>query len=483
MLFNSKVFAAFGVLVFGLYYSLGDRGRLWLLFACSYLFYGFWDPQLCTLIFLSTCVDFLCGKSIAASDDDKVRKRWLWLSLAVNLGMLGFFKYADFFIAEFCWVANQVGWSLASDDWMLNLILPVGISFYTFQTMSYTIDIYRKDIQPEPSFLRFAIYVAFFPQLVAGPVERAPHLLPQFRRPFRMSREMVYEGVFLILLGFIKKVVIADRIARAIEPFYEEAATNGAEAAIAMLLFTCQIYVDFSSYSDIAIGLGLLLGYNIRPNFNLPFVVPSIPERWRRWHISMSHWFRDYIFIPLGGSRKGEWRTQVNILMVMFLSGLWHGASNNFLVWGLLNGGTMVSHKLLRRPLRFLSRNAERTWLTKWSYYYLCCWVTFCTIASINIFFRCPDWPIAKSYVSAIYLSGVQPYLDYFAALDQVPDNVGWSCLWVLLVFLAHESQRWLDLKTKILGNRVLWAAWCAGAFWLIVTFGISGPQFIYYQF
>ena len=483
MLFNSKVFIAFALVVFGLYYALDDKRKLWLLFAASYTFYGFWDPLLLGLIFLSTCVDFVCGREIHRTGQALKRKLWLWLSLGTNLGLLGFFKYYDFFVSEFAEAAQLVGFSgIVADSFMLNLILPVGISFYTFQTMCYTIDIYRREVEPEPSFLRFGIYVAFFPQLVAGPVERAPHLLPQFSRPFRMSRSMVYEGVFLVLLGFIKKVVVADRIAKFIEPYYERLADNGPEAAIAMMLFTTQIYVDFSSYSDIAIGLGLLLGYHIRPNFNLPFVVPSIPERWRRWHISMSHWFRDYIFIPLGGSRKGPVRTQVNIMAVMFLSGLWHGASNNFVMWGLLNGSTMVSHKLLLRPLRFLSGIAETTWLTKWVYYYICCFVTYCTISSINIFFRSPDWETAKSFVRAIYLSGLDPWIHFFTELD-IPGPLLDGIAWTLVVFFVHELQRWGDLKSKILGNRAIWAVTCAAMFWFVVTFGISGPEFIYYQF
>ncbi|MBC8455036.1 MAG: MBOAT family protein [Deltaproteobacteria bacterium] len=348
MLFNSKIFVVFMLLVLSVYYTLSDRMKIWFLLVMSYVFYGFWDPRLCSLIMLSTVVDYWCGRKLgglAVEDRRRRGKPWLWLSLAVNLGLLGFFKYYDFFVTEFVHAAGWVGLALSADRYLLNLVLPVGISFYTFQTMAYSIDLYRGDlVKPEKHFGRFALYVAFFPQLVAGPVERAPHLLPQFSRPFRMSPGMVREGIFMVLLGFVKKVVIADRLARVIEPFYENHAESTVDAAAAMLLFTCQIYVDFSSYSDIAIGLGLLLGYNIRPNFNLPFVVPSIPERWRRWHLSMSHWFRDYIFIPLGGSRKGQLRTQINIMAVLFLSCLWHGSSNNFVVLGPLNGATMVSH-------------------------------------------------------------------------------------------------------------------------------------------
>jgi D-alanyl-lipoteichoic acid acyltransferase DltB (MBOAT superfamily) len=487
MLFNSKIFVAFLIVVLSFYYLLNDRMKIWFLLVMSYVFYGFWDPHLCALIMLSTVVDYHCGRRLGALEPALRKtqgKGWLWLSLAVNLGLLGFFKYYDFFIEEFIHAAGWVGMNMDADQYLLRLVLPVGISFYTFQTMAYTIDLYRGDIEKaETHFGRFALYVAFFPQLVAGPVERAPHLLPQFSRPFRLSRSMVREGIFLILLGFVKKVVIADRLARAIEPFYEAHAVDSVEAAAAMLLFTCQIYVDFSSYSDIAIGLGLLLGYNIRPNFNLPFVVPSIPERWRRWHISMSHWFRDYIFIPLGGSRKGTVRTQVNIMAVMFLSGLWHGASNNFVMWGLLNGLTMVSHKVLLKPLRVVSGAMERTTVSRVGYYYLCCWVTFCTIASINIFFRCPDWETAKSFVDAIFLSGVDSYWKFALKPRRLDSDLFNSFGWVLLVFLAHEGQRYFNLREVILKNHKVWMGVCLFFFWWIINFGITGPEFIYYQF
>lgn len=488
MLFNSKIFVTFLAVVLLVYYQLSDRAKIGFLLVMSYVFYGFWDPILCSLIALSTFVDFFCGRNIARvtaqhGEAHPHRRYWLFLSLAVNLGLLGFFKYADFFIQEFIFAANLVGVPLSPDDYLLNLILPVGISFYTFQTMAYTIDIYRQKIKPEPSFWRFALYVSFFPQLVAGPVERAEHLLPQFSRPFRLSREMVREGIFLILLGFIKKVVIADRLARYIEPSFERMATNSADAASAMLLFTTQIYVDFSSYSDIAIGLGLLLGYHIRPNFNLPFVVPSIPERWRRWHISMSHWFRDYIFIPLGGSRRGKVRTQINILIVMFLSGLWHGASNNFLVWGILNGLTMVGHRLIRTPLGWISGFMNHNPITRIGYFYICCFVTYCMIASINIFFRCPDWPTALSYVDAIFLSGAGDYVEVLTGQRRLKDSFVDGFIWTFVVFLAHESQRYYQTRERILANPVLWAIVCVVFFWAVVSFGIKGPQFIYYQF
>ncbi len=491
MLFNSKIFIAFLAVVVGVYYWLPDRAKVWFLLAMSWVFYGFWDPWLLSLIILSTVVDYWCGRNIADApkDDARRRKRWLALSLAVNLGLLGFFKYFDFFVGEFIDLTNLVGLSLERERFLLNLILPVGISFYTFQTMAYTIDIYRGDIkEPERDFVRFALYVAFFPQLVAGPVERAPHLLPQFSRPFRLSVPMVKKGVFLILLGFIKKVVIADRIARAIEPWYEIEALPGrltsARAAAAQLLFTCQIYVDFSSYSDIAIGLGLLLGYHIRPNFNLPFVVPSIPERWRRWHISMSHWFRDYIFIPLGGSRKGQVRTQANVMAVMFLSGLWHGASTTFVVWGLLNGLSMVLHKVTRPPFRWLKKQAQRSFWTDRLHFYAFSWLTFCLIAAINIFFRCPDWPTAWAYTEAIFFTWDNSYIRLFTRFGRFPDGLATAAWWVLIVFVAHEAERYFKVMDRVLEAKTWkWAAVCLVAFWTVITFGIEGPQFIYYQF
>lgn len=482
MLFNSKIFISFILLTLGIYYWLNDRHKILFLLLMSYVFYGFWDPWLCSLIALSTFVDYWCGRKIYEQPHSK--KRWLYLSLCTNLSILGFFKYYDFFVEEFIYTLNIFGMNVVSDDYLLNLILPVGISFYTFQTMAYTIDLYRGDLQkPEMDFWKFALYVSFFPQLVAGPVERAPHLLPQFSRPFRCSVPMIKEGVFLILLGFIKKVVIADRLAQYIEPYFENFATDGAIAACCMLLFTCQIYVDFSSYSDIAIGLGLLLGYSIRSNFNLPFVVPSIPERWRRWHLSMSHWFRDYIFIPLGGSRKGKVRTQINILIVMFLSGLWHGASNNFVIWGLGNGLTMVGHKLLSPYLKRISKFFGTWKVSDVSYYYLCCWNTFCMIATINIFFRCPTFEISQSYVHHIFFNGLEDHIDFFNGTTKIPAAIVDGSGWVFIVFLVHECQRYFDVKSKILSSFQWWMICCCIMFWTIITFGISGPQFIYYQF
>ena len=486
MLFNSKVFVVFLAVVLTVYYCLGRSGKLWFLLLASYVFYGFWNPWLCGLIFASTVVDYCCALGIDRPGARPLeRKLWLGLSLAMNLGALGFFKYYNFFLQSLEDSLALVGAPsglLASLH--LDLILPVGISFYTFQTLSYTIEVYRGNFKADVNFRDFALFVIFFPQLVAGPVERATHLLPQYKKPFALDRFMVREGVFLILLGFVKKVVIGDRIAKWIEPQFARPVDSGPEALCSILLFTTQIYVDFSAYSDIAIGLGLLLGYRIRPNFNLPFVVPSIPERWRRWHISMGHWFRDYIYFPLGGNKKGYYRTLFNIMAVMFLSGLWHGASNNFVVWGLLNGATMVGYRLMnRRILRPIRTFMDQWPLARLGYFYLCCWNTMVMISLINIFFRSDTWRVSNSYVHSLFFGGVSQWFEWVAAGFPGPKGYREGFLFMLAVFAVHEAQRHWDLKGQILKRPWIWASVSCTLFVYILLYGIEGPEFIYFQF
>ena len=484
MLFNSKVFVVFLAIVLLVYYQLSKEAKLWFLLVMSYIFYGFWNPWLCGLIFLSTVVDYFCALQIdAAGEDRRRRKLWLGVSLAVNLGALGFFKYYNFFIESFAFSLGLLGLDIDANSWTLRLILPVGISFYTFQTLSYTIEVYKGNFKSDRNFRDFALFVAFFPQLVAGPVERATHLLPQMKLPFRLRVDQIRDGVFLILLGFVKKVVIADRLANMIETQFAEPVSTGPVAVMSILLFTTDIYVDFSAYSDIAIGLGRLLGYDIRPNFNLPFVVPSIPERWRRWHISMGHWFRDYIYFPLGGNKKGKTRTLLNIMAVMFLSGLWHGASYNFVIWGLLNGLTMVGHRLLTPILNPMSTAMSRTFLTRWGYYYLCCFNTMLMISSINIFFRSDTWEVAKSYVQNIFLTNPWQFVEWTAAGLPMPTDYGYGFAWMGAVLVFHELQRWGNLKAHLLSRWWSWGVVCVGMFVMVILYGIKGPEFIYYQF
>ncbi len=345
MLFNTWTFLTFALIVFGLYYRLPHRWQNRLLLVASYIFYGAWDWRFLSLIWLSTIVDFVTGRAIAGEVDPKRKRLWLTVSCATNLGLLGVFKYAGFFAQSFADLAGVFGWNPGIVT--LNIVLPVGISFYTFQTMSYTIDIYRGRLSPVRSFEDFALFVAYFPQLVAGPIERASHLLPQLVEPRSVSRSQVREGAWLIGWGLFKKAVIADNIApRVDEVFFagNDWASGGA-CLLAIYGFAIQIYCDFSGYSDVARGLGKLMGIDIMRNFQIPYVATSPQEFWRRWHISLSTWLRDYLYIPLGGNRFGGLQTYRNLMLTMVLGGLWHGAAWTFVLWGFYQGALLAVHR------------------------------------------------------------------------------------------------------------------------------------------
>jgi D-alanyl-lipoteichoic acid acyltransferase DltB (MBOAT superfamily) len=348
MFFNSFIFFVFLALVLPVYYLLRRQQHraVWLLVA-SYVFYGYWDWRFCSLLLISTVVDFLVGRAMHASDDPSRRKRLLWLSCTVNLGILGFFKYFNFFADSIQATATAMG--LGGLDFLhLNIILPVGISFYTFQTMSYTIDIYRRRLEPTDSFTDFALFVSFFPQLVAGPIERARNLLPQIALLGRPSRVQVQEGLALLVVGFFKKVLVGDAAGRIVDHvFGQPELYKSPEMLAALVLFSIQIYADFSGYSNIARGLAKLLGLELMKNFEQPYLAANITEFWRRWHISLSSWLRDYLYISLGGNRRGDRRTYVNLMTTMLLGGLWHGAAWTFVVWGGLHGLYLAVHKMI----------------------------------------------------------------------------------------------------------------------------------------
>ncbi len=348
MAFNSVQYAILLMVVFALYRVMKRREQNLLLLAASYLFYGFWDWRFLSLLWISTIVDFVVGKRMGASDDPVVRKRLLITSMAVNLGILGFFKYFGFFAES----AGELlaGLGLEADFATLRIVLPVGISFYTFQTMSYTIDIYRREIQPTNNLLGFAVFVAFFPQLVAGPIERAKHLLPQFLtdRP-KVAASELGSGLLLIFVGLFKKVVIADALAPYVQEAFDAAGTAGwMQLLVAVYAFSLQIYGDFSGYSSIARGSARLLGIDLMVNFNQPYLSRNITHFWRTWHISLSTWLRDYLYIPLGGSRGMAVATQRNLMITMLLGGLWHGAAWTFVVWGGLHGLYLAVHRRFR---------------------------------------------------------------------------------------------------------------------------------------
>jgi len=346
MLFNSIKFILFAFIVYSFYYSIPQKFKKLFLLGSSYVFYGAWNWKFLSLLVISTVVDFYCGKRINQTNIQKAKKKYLVISLFTNLGILGFFKYYNFFAESFYEFFQLIGIKLQLTS--LNIILPVGISFYTFQTLSYTIDIYRGKMKHTESFIDFATYVAFFPQLVAGPIERAKQLLPQIRKPHQLTPKYVWEGINLVTIGFAKKVLISDQISYYVDDAFSNwRYSNSSELLIGLVLFSFQIYYDFSGYSDIARGLAKFFGINLMVNFRQPYLSLDITEFWRRWHISLSTWLRDYLYIPLGGNRKGKWRTYINLMTTMLLGGLWHGASWNFIFWGALHGIYLAVHRMI----------------------------------------------------------------------------------------------------------------------------------------
>ncbi len=405
MNFSSLPFAAFFVVVFAAYWSLrGKTARHGLLLLASYAFYMSWNPWLLTLIVGSTLLDFTVGRQLARAGNLRTRRAWLIVSLIGNLGVLAVFKYADFFIGSFGALVEAAGFQANYST--LGLILPVGISFYTFQTLSYTIDIYRGRIEPEPSLLRFALFVAFFPQLVAGPIVKAREFLPQLQDVKRFDWKKFDSAMMLILIGLTKKVLIADNLAgTANSVFNNPGIFSTRDLWLGMLCYAGQIYGDFSGYSDMAIGFARLLGFDLCINFASPYLALSLTGFWRRWHISLSTWLRDYLYIPLGGSHGGRSQTARNLMITMLLGGLWHGASWTFVVWGAIHGAALVVHKCylwmrerVQSPpmlplgaIGLVSRGANIA----------ACWaVTFLVVNIAWVFFRC------------------QPHLDSYGMME-----------------------------------------------------------------
>lgn len=340
MFFNSFTFFSFLALFMGVYLILPKKGQnLWILLG-SYFFYGSWDVRFLSLIILSTLVDYAAGLKIHRATSVQIRKRWLLLSLSVNLGLLGIFKYLGFFVESAGAFLSMLGMENAN-TWSLQILLPVGISFYTFQTMSYTLDIYRNELKPTRNFIDFAAFVAFFPQLVAGPIERASHLLPQIQSPRRPSPDMLRTGSFLLFYGLFQKTVVADNLAMLADRSFAHP-ENGPLTLLGIYAFAFQIFADFDGYSNMARGMALLMGFRLFHNFHAPYFASTPSEFWKRWHISLSTWLRDYLYIPLGGNRKGKLRTKINLMATMLLGGLWHGANWTFLLWGAFHGLLLI---------------------------------------------------------------------------------------------------------------------------------------------
>jgi len=404
MLFNSLDFAIFLPIVFLLYWFVVQKNlklQNALIVLASYVFYGWWDWRFLSLIIFSTVVDYLIGQRLRTEDKQSKRKILLWTSIIVNLGFLGFFKYYNFFLENFVDAFSLFGMQINANS--LNIILPVGISFYTFQTLSYTIDVYRKKLEPTKDFMAFSAFVCFFPQLVAGPIERATNLLPQFYKKRTFEYNKAVDGMRQILWGLFKKVVIADNCAEfANQIFNNSADMNGSTLVLGAIFFTFQIYGDFSGYSDIAIGTSRLFGFDLKQNFATPYFSRDIAEFWRRWHISLSTWFRDYLYIPLGGSRGGTWMKVRNTFAIFLVSGFWHGANWTFIIWGALNAIYFLPLLLTNNNRKNLGVVAEGKTLPSFKDL-IAMLTTFALTVFAWIFFRAENIGHAFSYVKGIF--------------------------------------------------------------------------------
>lgn len=463
MLFNTWTYAAFLPIVVALHWAIPKRFRNGLLLLASYVFYGSWDIRFLSLLFLSTLVDFVVGRSLGTTENQTARRQLLSMSLLVNLGILGTFKYLDFFVGSAVGVLRDVG--LSPNVSSLGIILPVGISFYTFQTMSYTIDVFRRSQVPETDFVRFALYVSFFPQLVAGPIERARRLLPQLEsRSF--SSVGFEQGVMLIARGLFKKVVIADSMARLVDTAYgtpEGIGTVG--ALIAIYAFALQIYGDFSGYTDIARGSAKLLGVDLMENFAQPYFSRSITEFWRRWHISLSEWLRDYLYIPLGGSRKGPRRTMINLLLTMLLGGLWHGAAWTFVIWGGLHGLWLAFERSHGTGRQFTEDLHRQDW---WRVM-----LTFHGVALLWVVFRADSLTEAGEVLSRL------------TSLGSAPSDLGGVALLALMFLIVVRMDRMERCtnpasEPSAFSRGLLIGGAVVGVF---VFSGAVGSPFIYFQF
>jgi alginate O-acetyltransferase complex protein AlgI len=349
MLFNSYTFWTFFAVVILLYRLLPHQWQNRMLLAASYVFYGSWDWRFLSLIWIVTLVNYATALGVASKSSEHRRKLLVGVSVALNLVLLGTFKYFHFFAGEFVNLLGSVGITVGLPS--IEIVLPVGISFYTFQAMSYTLDVYRRQTQPTRNLRDFALYVAFFPQLVAGPIERSSRLLPQVINPRHRRHNDFADGLFLVLIGLFKKIVIADNLAVIVNCIFSEdlRELSGADCLVGVYAFAFQIYGDFSGYSTIARGLAKWMGFDLMTNFRMPYLARTPKDFWARWHVSLSTWLRDYLYIPLGGNRGGIWRTCRNLMLTMLLGGLWHGAGWTFLVWGMLHGLILVIHHLLTR--------------------------------------------------------------------------------------------------------------------------------------
>ncbi len=466
MNFNSWSFVLFFFVVLALTAPLKRYSTLnkCLLLLASWYFYGSWNWQYLGLIIFSTVFDYWVGLHFAHT---RYPKRLIALSVIINLGILAIFKYLNFLITTTNDLSAAAGFSLQFTT--LDLLLPVGISFYTFQSMSYTIDIYRGELAPRRSLLDYALFIAFFPQLVAGPIVRAREFFQELDHPKHLPWKEIAYAIILIMLGMVKKVVLADSLAEWADPIWANLAHRAPEFALAaMYSFAFQIYFDFSGYTDIAIGIALLFGFRFPQNFDYPYVATSLQEFWRRWHMTLSRWLRDYLYIPLGGNRLGPSRTQVNLMLTMLLGGLWHGASWNFVIWGGIHGGWLAFERLLFRIPGWNSPHLAMV-LLRWM-------LTFHVVCFAWIFFRAPDLN-----TSLIALNKIWQFLTEVQSLARINDVLTAA----LMMLLMHVAGHRYALKQKI-GAGPLWlhSTVVLGALAALFLFApTNSAPFLYFQF
>ncbi len=487
MLFNSINFALFLPIVFLLYWFATYKNfkvQNILLLVSSYFFYACWDYRFLFLLIFSTFLDYYTGLKIQAAQNKNSKRFWLSLSIVVNLGLLGFFKYYNFFISSFADGLSLLG--IRPNYWTLHVILPVGISFYTFHGLSYVIDIYKNKVKPERDYINYAVFVSFFPLLVAGPIERATHLLPQIQQKRTFNYTKAADGLRQILWGLFKKIVIADNCALfANNIFNNYAAYNGSTLVLGAFFFAIQIYCDFSGYSDIAIGTARLFGIELLRNFAFPYFSRDIAEFWRRWHISLSSWFRDYLYIPLGGSKGGTWMKVRNTSIIFLVSGFWHGANWTFIIWGLLNALYIMPSIIFKTNRNNLDIVAQGKYFPSLKEL-VSILITFSLTVFAWIFFRAENVGQAIRYIAKIF----SPSLFKSPDRQVFPDGPSFSFMTTLiaLFILAEWLGRERPYAIAQMGNRfpliIRWSAYFSligGIYYF--TFTGRGLQFIYFQF
>ncbi len=481
MLFNSITFFVFLIIVFAIYWktiNYSDKASKLVLLVSSYVFYGWWDWRFLILIIISSATDFIIGKYLFTATKKQPRKLLLLLSIFINIGILFFFKYFNFFIDSF---KTLFGSDSLGNQWnSLNIILPVGISFYTFQTLSYTIDIYKGGIKPTKSALTFFTFVAFFPQLVAGPIERAKRLIPQFEELPAFSYSQATSGLKLMLWGLFKKMVIADQLAKIVNMVFTQPENfNSLGLVVAIFMFGFQIYCDFSGYSDIAIGTARLFGIELMTNFRTPYFATSLRDFWHRWHISLSTWFRDYVYIPMGGNKGNAIKWMRNIIFTFVISGLWHGANITFLIWGFVHGFLFAVERYIS-PLFVLPKKIKNA---------LGLIITFILVNFSWLFFRAESWNQIKFFLYNIFIArtfGITANLEALKNSNDVFNSVR-MLLFAFPFFLFIEISLGKKSFAELLPNvpKIYRLTFYYLLVFIILFFGVlnSAPQFIYFQF